>query len=112
MPFRRRATPFALGVLIPGDERRNGFGPVSDVGGAIGHDSPPLASNGGKTADQRMLVNGVALSTMIGGGWGGGAIPNMSGQAEIRLRRLRGGCHGFDRGVRINFIPRNGGNRF
>jgi hypothetical protein len=31
------------------------------------------------------MVNGVALSTMIGGGWGGGAVLNATGMAEFAI---------------------------
>ena len=43
------------------------------------------------------MVNGVALSTMIGGGWRGGAVPNATGMAEFAIECLgggRAGCHG------------------
>jgi hypothetical protein len=69
---------FSLGVLIPGMNVRNGFAPVTDVGGSSGPDTLALNIHGGKTEDQRLLVNGVALSTMIGGGWGGGGSPTRS----------------------------------
>ena len=110
LPTSRNA--FALGVLIPGMNVRNGFGPVTDVGGATGPDTLALSIHGGKTEDQRLLVNGVALSTMIGGGWGGGAIPNMSGQSEIAYDYSAVDATISTGGVRINFIPRDGGNRF
>ena len=42
-----------------------------------------------------MMVNGVALSSGIAGGWGGGAVPNASGTAEFAIdvsgRRRTGG---------------------
>ena len=95
LPTSRNA--FALGVLIPGMNVRNGFGPVTDVGGATGPDTLALSIHGGKTEDQRLLVNGVALSTMIGGGWGGGAIPNMSGQSEIAYDYSAVDAHDLDR---------------
>ena len=110
LPTSRNA--FALGVLIPGMNVRNGFGPVTDVGGATGPDTLALSIHGGKTEDQRLLVNGVALSTMIGGGWGGGAIPNMSGQSEIAYDYSAVDATISTGGVRINFIPRDGCNRF
>ena len=77
-----------------------------------GPDTLALSIHGGKTEDQRLLVNGVALSTMIGGGWGGGAIPNMSGQSEVAYDFSAVDATISTGGVRINFIPRDGGNRF
>src|SRR4030095_16465392 len=71
-----------------------------------------LSSNGSKTEDQRLTMNGVSLSTMIGGGWGGGAIPNASGVSEITVDTSAVDASLATGGVRINFIPRDGGNKF
>ena len=103
---------FAVGVLITGVNVRDGFGPVTDVGGATGPSTLALTAHGGKTEDQRLLMNGVALSTMIGGGWGGGAIPNASGTSEFAIDTAAVDAAAATGGVRINFIPRDGGNRF
>jgi hypothetical protein len=102
---------FAVGVLITGVNVRDGFGAVTDVGGATGPSTLALSAHGGKTEDQRLLLNGVALSTMIGGGWGGGAIPNASGTAEFAIDTAAVDASAATGGVRINFIPRDGGNR-
>jgi hypothetical protein len=102
---------FSLGVLIPGMNVSNAFGSVTDVGGATGPSTLALNIHGGKTEDQRLLVNGVALSTMIGGGWGGGAIPNATGLSEIAYDYSGVDATAATGGVRINFIPRDGGNR-
>jgi hypothetical protein len=102
---------FSLGVLIPGMNVRNGFAPVTDVGGSSGPDTLALNIHGGKTEDQRLLVNGVALSTMIGGGWGGGAIPNATGLSEVAYDYSAVDASISTGGVRINFIPRDGGNK-
>ena len=70
-----------------------------------------LEFNGSRQSDQRMMVNGVALSTMIGGGWGGGAVPNATGMAEFAIDVSGVDAQAATGGVRINFIPRDGGNR-
>ena len=50
-------------------------------------------------------MNGVSLSTMIGGGWGGGAIPNATGVSEMAVRHVRRWTRRLATGgVRINFI--------
>ena len=59
-----------------------------------------------------MMVNGVALSSMIAGGWGGGAVPNATGTAEFAIDVSAVDAQAATGGVRINFIPRDGGNRF
>jgi hypothetical protein len=103
-------TPFTVGVLIPG-VRRGAF-MSQDVGGSLVQTVASLEANGGRTADQRMMVNGVALSSMIAGGWGGGAVPNATGTAEFVIDVSAVDAQAATGGVRINFIPRDGGNRF
>ena len=102
-------TPFAVGVLIPGVTQSFGG---RDVGGAVVAEVAALAANGGRTGDQRMMVNGVALSSGIGGGWGGGAVPNATGTAEYAIDVSAVDAQAATGGVRVNFIPRDGGNRF
>ena len=101
--------PFALGVLIAGVSQSVGG---RDVGGAVVAEVAALVANGGRTGDQRMMVNGVALSSGIAGGWGGGAVPNASGTAEFAIDVSGVDAQAATGGVRVNFIPRDGGNRF
>ena len=103
-------TPFTVGVLIPGV--RKGAFTGQDVGGSVVQEVASLEANGGRTGDQRMMVNGVALSSMIAGGWGGGAVPNATGTAEFAIDVSAVDAQAATGGVRINFIPRDGGNRF
>ena len=102
-------TPFALGVLIPGVTQSVGG---RDVGGAVVAEVAALVANGGRTGDQRMMVNGVALSSGIAGGWGGGAVPNATGTAEFAIDVSGVDAQAATGGVRVNFIPRDGGNTF
>ena len=103
-------TPFTTGVLIPGVNR--GAFMSQDVGGSVVQEVASLEANGGRTADQRMMVNGVALSSMIQGGWGGGAVPNATGTQEFAIDVSAVDAQAATGGVRINFIPRDGGNRY
>ena len=103
-------TPFTTGVLIPGVSR--GAFMSQDVGGSVVQEVASLEANGGRTADQRLMVNGVALSSMVQGGWGGGAVPNATGTAEFAIDVSAVDAQAATGGVRINFIPRDGGNRY
>jgi hypothetical protein len=103
-------TPFTVGVLIPGV--RKGAFTSQDVGGSVVQEVASLEANGGRTSDQRMMVNGVALSSGIAGGWGGGAVPNATGTAEFAIDVSAVDAQAATGGVRINFIPRDGGNQF
>src|SRR5262245_48260077 len=102
-------TPFSLGVLIAGVRQDVGG---RDVGGAVVAEVASLVANGGRTGDQRMMVNGVALSSGIAGGWGGGAVPNAAGTSELAIDVSAVDAQAATGGVRINFIPRDGGNKF
>ena len=48
---------------------------------------------------------------MIGGGWGGGAVPNATGTAEFAIDTAAVDASLATGGPRVNFIPRDGGNR-
>ena len=103
-------TPFTTGVLIPG-VRRGAF-TGQDVGGSVVQEVASLEANGGRTADQRMMVNGVALSSMIQAGGAAARCPNATGTAEFAIDVSGVDAQAATGGVRINFIPRDGGNRF
>jgi hypothetical protein len=103
---------FNLGVLIPGVTLTTGGLGNQDVGGALGPNTLALGIHGGQTQDQRLTMNGVSLSTMIGGGWGGGTIPNTAGVQEILFDTSAVDASLSTGGVRINFISKEGGNRY
>jgi len=103
---------FNLGVLIPGITITTGGLANQDVGGALGPNTLALGIHGGRTNDQRFTMNGISLSTMIGGGWGGGTIPNQAGVAEMQFDTSAVDASLSTGGVRINFIARDGGNKF
>ncbi len=104
---------FELGVLIPGVSMVSQGGTLANhnVGGAVGPETRALGSHGSRTVGPAHDGNGVALSTMIGGGWGGGAVPNATGMAEFAIDVSGVDAQAATGGVRINFIPRDGGNR-
>ena len=103
---------FNLGVLIPGISISTGGLASQDVGGALGPETRALVAHGGNTNDQRFMMNGVSLSSMIGGGWGGGAIPNATGVQEMVFDTASVSADLATGGVRINFIAREGGNQY
>jgi hypothetical protein len=103
---------FNVGVLIPGVTISTGGLANQDVGGALGPNTLALAIHGGRTQDQRFTMNGISLSTMIGGGWGGGTIPNPAGVSEMLFDTSAVDASLSTGGVRINFIAKDGGNRF
>jgi hypothetical protein len=102
---------FNLGVLIPGVTLTGGLA-NQDVGGSLGPETRSLIAHGGRQDEQRFMMNGVSLSSMIGGGWGGGAIPNATGVQEMVFDTAAVSADLATGGVRINFIAREGGNQY
>jgi hypothetical protein len=107
---------FSVAVMIPGVSL--GFSGTlgapnnaQDVGGSLGPSTESLVAHGSRLQDQRQAVNGVALSTMIGGGWGGGAVPNATGTSEFAVDTAAVDATLATGGPRVNFIPKDGGNQ-
>src|SRR5688572_4161983 len=103
---------FNLGVLIPGVTISTGGLGAQDVGGARGPETTALSIHGSRTADQRVTQNGVPLSSMVGGGWGSGSITNPIATQEITVDTAAVSADMATGGVRINLIPREGGNTY
>ena len=108
--------PSSLGALIPGmvtaisAANFTGLG-SQEVGGAGGDTTTNLSIHGGQNTDFRMNLNG--LST----GWANetfetGYTPNMSATQEITIDAAAVSAESPEGGVRLNIIPRDGGNTF
>ena len=108
--------PSGLGALIPGivtaisAANFTGLG-SQEVGGAGGDTTTNLSIHGGQNTDFRMNLNG--LST----GWANetfetGYTPNMSATQEITIDAAAVSAESAEGGVRLNIIPRDGGNTF
>ena len=89
------------GMVVPGTSM--------DVGGSKGEQSLRLAIHGGHGGEQRMLVDGMNTS---GGGSDFGYIPNPASAQDVSLELGAGTAEAMLGGVLINFIPKDGGNRF
>ncbi len=100
---------YNLGVLIPGAAVSGG----QDVGGSAGLDAAFAMTIHGSTPDsQRITQNGLTLGTILAGGYGGGAVPNASAVQEWTFDYSGVSAEMATGGVRINFIPKEGGNTF
>ena len=84
-------------------------GTAMDVGGSKGEQSLRLAIHGGHGGEQRILVDGMNTS---GGGADWGYIPNPASAQEVSLELGAGTAEAMLGGVLINFVPKDGGNRF
>jgi hypothetical protein len=97
-----------LGVLITGVNTSR----TDDVGGAIGDTMAQLTVHGSRGVDQRITNNGVNVSTLQAGGNIGGSTPDVSASSEVTIDTSAVGADQPTGGVRINMIPRDGGNTF
>jgi len=82
-----------------------GFSGIADVGQS-------LTAHGSKNVDQRIMLNGVSIMTLQAGGNIGGQQPDVGSAAEISVDTASLSAEGSSGGVRINFIPKDGGNTF
>jgi hypothetical protein len=86
----------------------------ADVGGSAGiaDVGQSLTAHGSKAVDQRVMLNGVSIMTLQAGGNIGGQQPDVGSAAEIAIDTSSLSAEGPTGGVRINFIPKDGGNTF
>jgi hypothetical protein len=84
-------------------------GTAMDVGGSKGEQSLRLAIHGGHGGEQRVLVDGMNTS---GGGSDWGYVPNPASAQEVSLELGAGTAEAMLGGVLINFVPKDGGNKF
>jgi hypothetical protein len=100
-----------LARMIPGTNASGngstdvGGSQIQDVGGSI-------TVHGSKTTDQRITANGVNTMTLQAGGNIGGQTPDVGSAAEVTVDTTSLSAELPTGGVRINFIPRDGGNKF
>lgn len=98
---------YNLGALVTGVASNS-----ADVGGALGDTMSSLMAHGSKAVDQRVTNNGVSIMTLQAGGNIGGATPDVSSASEITVDTSAVSADLPTGGVRVNLIPRDGGNRF
>jgi hypothetical protein len=96
---------YSLGVLIPGVSSN-----ATDVGGSTGDAMAQLTAHGSRPSSQRLTQNGVSTGGLSGSGGFSGMVPNVSSAAEVTIDTNAASAELATGGVRINFIPRDGGN--
>src|SRR4051812_37983715 len=99
---------FTLARIAPGTT-----GGGADVGGsAIADVGMSLTVHGSKAVDQRVMLNGLSIMTLQAGGNIGGQQPDVGSAAEIAVDTTSLSAEMSTGGIRINFIPKDGGNTF
>ena len=110
LPTGRAAA--SLAVLVPGIVAKvRGANPM-DVGGTGALQNIYMTIHGSSYLDQRMAVDGAQLRNLIGEGNATNFAPDMGSTQEMTIEYGAGSVEQFTGGVRINFIPREGGNAF
>jgi hypothetical protein len=102
-----------LGVLVPGVSTQCAQTCSSgsqDVGGASGDSRTTLTVHGSRFRDQRIAINGMTIAGSTGGLTMTG--PNMEAMQEVQLETSPGDASTSTGGVRINVVPKEGGNTF
>ena len=102
-----------LGVLIPGmvfNAGNTGMG--SDIGGQGGQTQFRLGIHGGATSDQHLDIDGMGLETGQNGGSDSMAWLSEGNFSEIVMDYSANSAEVETGGVRVNMIPREGGNTF
>jgi hypothetical protein len=103
-------TQQSLTALIPGMSTTQLT--HQDVGGQAGDRMTDFSIHGSKVDDQRQMVNGLSIGGVARAGQATSTPPSMSAMAEVTIDTSGVDASQPTGGVRINFIPRDGGNRF
>ena len=99
---------FGLARMVPGT-----LGGGNDVGGSLIQDvGQSVTVHGSRNVDQRITINGINTMTLQAGGNIGGQTPDMGSAAEVTVDTSSLGADLPTGGVRVNFVPKDGGNTF
>ena len=109
LPTGRTTTNMA--VLIPGMVLSTTFsGESQDVGGNTGDVMQALSIHGGRGGDLRRMVDGLSMQSF--GSNSSAFAPNSGMIQEVAVDVAAGSAEQSTGGVRINIVPREGGNNF
>lgn len=103
-------TQFNTVALLPGITAS-----VQDVGGTSSLNlggNAMLTTHGGRTNDMRVTIDGLSTANAETSGNSSNFLPNMGSTQEISVDYAAGSAEQPTGGVRVNMIPREGGNRF
>jgi hypothetical protein len=102
-------TQFTAATLIPGMNLNN-----QDVGGTniINTTGGSITIHGSNGNDQRVMIDGLSTANSELAGQASNFLPNMGSAQEVAVDFSSGTADQSTGGVRINIIPREGGNQF
>ena len=99
---------FALGALNPGISTNVG----QDVGGAVINATTGMAAHGGRSNDGWTSMDGITMNAMASTGFTTRLVYSMASVQEVTLDYSANTADVPTGGVRINIVPREGGNTF
>jgi hypothetical protein len=98
----------SLATLIPGVTTN-----LQDVGGTdFGFIAPALSIHGSRSGDFRLTVEGLSPASGEGTGQFSAFLPNTSSVQEMTIDSSAAGAEHGQSGLKVNLIPREGGNVF
>jgi hypothetical protein len=98
-----------LALLVPGVTVGLGS---QDVGGTMDQRTATMSVHGSRGNDQRIMQNGVSIGITAAGGANSLNSPNMSAYQEVQVETAAVSAELASGGVRVNFVPKDGGNNF
>jgi hypothetical protein len=102
-----------MAVLIPGlVAAQPGRGTLADVGGTNNLQNTTFSIHGGRTSDTRLQLDGVRLGNVLSPGEFSNFVPDTGSTQEITVDYGAVSAEQPFGGLRINLIPREGGNTF
>jgi Carboxypeptidase regulatory-like domain len=103
-----------IGVLVPGVTiAAGGTGATPyDVGGSSGEQQVQMAIHGGATADMVVQMDGMRFNNLCGAGSYTGISGNDAGIEQIAFETGAISAEMGTGGIRVNMIPKEGGNTF
>ncbi len=102
-----------IAVLIPGlTASQPGRGALADVGGTNNLQNTTFTIHGGRTSDTRLQFDGVRLGNVLSPGEFSNFVPDTGSTQEITVDYGAVSAEQPFGGLRINIVPRDGGNEF
>lgn len=101
-------------VLVPGLSTNQGAsrGQTMDVGGTNNLQNTLMSMHGGRASDTRLMLDGVRLGNAAGEGQWTNYVPDTGSAQEVSIDYSSMQAEHLTGGLRINLIPREGGNTF
>ena len=102
-----------LASFVPGMKAGAGaVGQTQNTGGALGDTVTNLMIHGSRTVDMRITQNGLPTGTLQAGGGSSMSTANVTAAQEVTMDTGSVSAELPTGGPRINFVPKDGGNRF